>query len=186
VPQKVAEPVETRQAIAEIAGVSRETVRKAEVILGEADEPTKEALRRGTRKIHGVYQGLRGPRTSSSGKAVSAASATTAAPTAMEPGPRVAMAERLIELAGAILDELGNWRQQYPQDSAVGAFDLMEKHLRELQGYFRQKQHEMAERSVAVEVATGTPVPQGNKSAGIHQGSPGLQGGRPHGGSDVL
>jgi transposase-like protein len=159
VPQKVAEPLETRQAIAEIAGVSRETVRKAEVILTEADEPSKEALRRGKRKIHGVYQGLRRLRGASNGKAVSAASATTpGASTAMDPGLRVPMAERLIELAGAILEELDSWRQQYPQDSAVGAFPLMEKHLRELQGYFRKKQHEMAERSAAVEVAT---VPQG-------------------------
>jgi ParB-like chromosome segregation protein Spo0J len=158
VPQKVAEPVETRQAIAEIAGVSRETVRKAEVILGEADEPTKEALRRGKRKIHGVYQDLRGPRRSSNGKAVSAASATMPGrPTAREPGLRLPLAERLIELAGAILGALDNWRQQYPQDSVVGAFALMEKHLRELQEYFRKKQQEMAERSPAVEVtATAT------------------------------
>jgi hypothetical protein len=75
------------------------------------------------------------------------------------------MAERLIELAGAILEELANWRQQYPQDSAVGAFALMGKHLRELQGYFRKKQHEMAERSAAVEVAA---VQQVNESADIH------------------
>jgi biotin operon repressor len=158
VPQHFVEPLETRQAIAAIAGVSRETVRKAEVILEEADEPTKEALRRGKRKIHGVYQGLRGPRTASNGKAVSAASATMpGAPTAMEPGLRVPMAEQLIELAGAILEALANWRQQYPQDSAVGAFALMEKHLRELQAYFRQKQDEITKPSAAVEVpATST------------------------------
>jgi hypothetical protein len=159
VPQDFVEPVETRQAIAAIAGVSRETVRKAEVILQEGDEPTKDALRRGTRKIHGVYQGLRGPRPSSNGKAVSAASATSpGVPTVLEPGLRVPMAERLIELAGAILEELASWRQQYPQDPAVGAFALMEKHIREMQGYFRQKQHEMAERSAAVEVAATGPT----------------------------
>jgi biotin operon repressor len=182
--QNFAEPVETRQVIAEIAGVSRETVRKAEVIMADADEPTKEALRRGRRKIHGVYQSLRGPRTSPNGKAVAEASAPTpGAPTAMEPGQRVPMADRLIELAGAILDELANWRQQYPQDSAVEAFDLMEKHLRELQGYFRKKQHEMAERSAAVEVTT---VPQVTELAGIHQGSPSLLGEPLQGDSDVL
>jgi hypothetical protein len=42
---------DTKQAIADQAGVSRETVRKAEVVLQEADEPTKEALRRGERSI---------------------------------------------------------------------------------------------------------------------------------------
>jgi hypothetical protein len=147
--------VETRQAIATIAGVSRETVRKAEVILEEADEPTKEALRRGQRKIHGVYQSLRRQRAASTRKAVAEASATTpGAQTAMEPRLKVPMAERLIELAGAILEELDSWRRQYPQDSAVGAFALMENHLRELQGYFRKKQDEMAKPSAAVEVAT--------------------------------
>ncbi len=59
VPQNLAELVETLQAIAAVAGVSRETVRKAEAIMEEADEPTKEALRRGERSIHGVYVDLR-------------------------------------------------------------------------------------------------------------------------------
>jgi len=151
--------VETRQAIAEIAGVSRETIRKAERILTEADEPTKEALRRGTRNIHGVYQGLRRPRRASDGKAAAEVSATTpGASTAMEADRWVPMAERLIELAGVILEALASWRQQYPQDSAVGAFALMEKHLHELQGYFRKKQDEMAEGSAAVEVAATGPT----------------------------
>jgi hypothetical protein len=71
--------------------------------------------------------------------------------------PVYLFAERLIELSGAILAELDNWRRQYPQDSAVGAFALMAKHLRELQGYFRKKQHEMAKPCATVEVAaTGT------------------------------
>jgi hypothetical protein len=155
--QNLAGSQDTKQAIAKIAGVSRETVRKAEVIMTEADEPTKEALRRGTRKIHGVYQGLRGPRSASNRKAVAQTSATMpGAPTAMELGLRIPMAERLIELAGAILEALAGWRQQYPQYSAVGAFALMEKHLRELQAYFCQKQREMAERSAALEgTATG-------------------------------
>jgi ParB-like chromosome segregation protein Spo0J len=143
--QNLAGSQDTKQAIAKIAGVSRETVRKAEVIMTEADEPTKETLRRGKRKIHGVYQSLRGARTASNRKAAAEAAATTpAALPTMEPGLRVPMAERLIELAGAILDELATWRQQYPQDSAVGTFALMATHLRELQGYFRKKQHEMA------------------------------------------
>ena len=182
--QNLAGSQDTKQAIAKIAGVSRETVRKAEIIMTEADEPTKEALRRGKRKIHGIYQGLRGLRTASNRKVVAQTSVTTPkAPTVTEPSLREPMAERLIELAGAILEELASWRQQYPQDSAVGAFDLMEKHLRELQGYFRMKQHEMAERSAAVEVTT---VPQVTELAGIHQGSHSLLGEPLQGDSDVL
>jgi hypothetical protein len=59
VPQTFAQPGETRQAIADMAGVSRETVRKAEIIMREADEPTKQALRAGERSIQSVYHELR-------------------------------------------------------------------------------------------------------------------------------
>jgi hypothetical protein len=62
VPQTFAQPGETRQAIADLAGVSRETVRKAEIIVQEADEPIKQALRRRERSIQSVYQELRPPR----------------------------------------------------------------------------------------------------------------------------
>jgi hypothetical protein len=54
VPQTLAQPGETRQAIADMAGVSRETVRKAEIIMQEANEPIKQALRRGERSIQSV------------------------------------------------------------------------------------------------------------------------------------
>jgi hypothetical protein len=62
VPQTFAEPGETRQAIADMARVSRETVRKAEIIIQEADEPTKQVLRAGERSIQSVYHELRPPR----------------------------------------------------------------------------------------------------------------------------
>lgn len=158
VPQKLAEAVDTRKTLAKMAGISHETMRKAKVIAQEADEATKEMLRRGKRKIHGVYQGLRGPRSALNGKAVAEVSATTlGGPTAMEPGLRIPMTERLIELAGAILEALASWRQQYPQDSVVGAFPLMEKHLRELQSFFAKKQREISERFTSVEIPpTGT------------------------------
>jgi hypothetical protein len=42
-------PVDTKQSIGDIAGVSRETVRKAEVILHEADETLKDEIRKGHR-----------------------------------------------------------------------------------------------------------------------------------------
>jgi hypothetical protein len=45
-----------------MAGVSRETVRKAEVILKDADEPTKEALRKGEESIDAAYKKLRPPK----------------------------------------------------------------------------------------------------------------------------
>jgi ParB-like chromosome segregation protein Spo0J len=62
VPQTFAQPAETRQAIADMVGVSRETVRKAEIIMQEANEPIKQALRRGERSIQSVYHELRPPR----------------------------------------------------------------------------------------------------------------------------
>jgi hypothetical protein len=62
VPQKVAEAVDTRETLAQVASVSHETMRKAKVIAQEADEPIKQALRRGKRTIHGVYRELRPPR----------------------------------------------------------------------------------------------------------------------------
>jgi transposase-like protein len=43
--------------------------------------------------------------------------------------PQFVMARRIIDLAGAILDELASWRQQFPEDLTVHAFGLMEKKL---------------------------------------------------------
>jgi hypothetical protein len=45
-----------------MAGVSRETVRKAKIIMQEANEPTKQALRGGERSIQSVYHELRPPK----------------------------------------------------------------------------------------------------------------------------
>jgi hypothetical protein len=52
-------PVHTRTALAKVAGVSEDTMRKAKVITREADEPTKAALRRGEVTIHRAYVRLR-------------------------------------------------------------------------------------------------------------------------------
>jgi hypothetical protein len=59
VPQTFAEPLETREEIAKVAGVSRETVRKVETIQDEADEETKAKLRTGEMSIHAAYQATR-------------------------------------------------------------------------------------------------------------------------------
>ena len=59
VPQKSAKPpVETRKELAKVAGVSHDTLRKAEVIAEKADEDTKAALRRGDKgtSINKVYK----------------------------------------------------------------------------------------------------------------------------------
>jgi hypothetical protein len=86
-------------------------------------------------------------------------------------GPRVRMAERLIELADAILHELATWRQEFPRDLSIHAFSLMEQHLRELKSYFHKKHCDMRERSAAVEIPTdgnregllrGAPTPEGD------------------------
>jgi hypothetical protein len=162
--QNLAGSQDTKQAIAAIAGVSRETVRKAEVIMEEADEPTKEALRRGERSIHRTYQGVRRPRAASNGKATAETSdPTPATPTTMEPDPQVRMAERVIELAGTMWQALVTWREQFPQATWVPSFlrmetDLgkMEECLRDIQRRAREAhQGRMAEPSASVEV----PVP---------------------------
>jgi len=59
VPHKLAEALDTRATLAQMSQVSHETLRKAKVIAQEADERTKEALRRGERSIHSVYCELR-------------------------------------------------------------------------------------------------------------------------------
>src|SRR5262245_21686906 len=79
-------------AMAAAAGVSRATMAKVKVIDAEADEPTKAALRRGERKIHGVYRGLRGSRPASNRKGTAEASAAASmpsTPSAVAPDPQV-------------------------------------------------------------------------------------------------
>jgi hypothetical protein len=58
-------PVDTLKQMAQQAGIGRDTMHKAKVIAQEADEPTKAALRRGERTIHGAYQELHPPRPAS-------------------------------------------------------------------------------------------------------------------------
>ncbi len=61
VPQNSAEPKETRQELAEIGGVSHDTVSRTEYIASHADEETKEKLRRGEKgtSINKEYNRLR-------------------------------------------------------------------------------------------------------------------------------
>jgi hypothetical protein len=146
-------PLHTDREVAKLAGVSHDTVHKVRRLAKEADEPTKAALRRGERSIHAVHESLR-PRAASDKKAGAepyTAPATQVTPTPMEPPSQRGIAERLIDLAGAILHELAIWRQLYPQDGTVHAFHLMEKHLGDLQRYFRKKQQEMREDSATVD-----------------------------------
>jgi N6-adenosine-specific RNA methylase IME4 len=57
VPQKSAEaPVETRQELARIAGVSHDTIRKAEFLQEHADEKTKQELREGKVSINQAHR----------------------------------------------------------------------------------------------------------------------------------
>lgn len=165
VPHKLAEAVDTRETLAQVAHVSHETMRKAKVIAQAADEPTKEALRRGKRTIHGVYKDLRRPRTAANGKTAIEASSGPTMPGAHGPGetleetpheappdgdPRSSMARRLIELADTSLQVLANWRRRFPEGLSIQAFGLMEKHLHDLKSYF-QKKGAMSERSASVD-----------------------------------
>jgi hypothetical protein len=80
-------PAHTRAEVAKAAGVSEGTMHKVKVIVQEADEPTKEALRTGERSIHSVYQELRPPkpRPSSSVKGEE----STAHPPPLPPSSRI-------------------------------------------------------------------------------------------------
>jgi hypothetical protein len=148
VPHKLAEAVDTRETLAKMAGVSHETMRKAKAIAQKADEPTKESLRRGERSIHRVYQTLHRPRVASNGK--STAWASSAAPTQttsppMEPDPQVCMAERLIDLASTMRQELVTWREQFPQATWVQSFLRMESDLGKMEAYLRDIQRRARE-----------------------------------------
>jgi hypothetical protein len=148
-PQNSAEgfqPIETREELAQRAGVSHDTIRKVKAILKGADEPTKDALRRGTRSIHAVHKTL--PRRRPGPSATAAAAPAVPSPTPVHPmplelPPQLRMAQRLIDLAAVMLEELATWRQQSPHDAVVHAFGRMETHLTEIKDYFGKKYQEM-------------------------------------------
>ncbi len=158
--------IAAKQAIADHAGVSRETVRKAEVIMQEADEPTKEALRRGERSIHGVYTQLRPRQATSNGQP---------APTIPEPEEHIHMTDRLSELIAAMIElaeilrgELAGRRAQFPQATWAIAYDNMQHDLGKMQEFLQALAHRageaqdrrMAERAASVEgSAAGTTGP---------------------------
>lgn len=62
VPQHVAEAGEVREQIAKAAGVSREQVRRAEVVYAEADEETIAAMESGAKSVRSAYQEVRPPK----------------------------------------------------------------------------------------------------------------------------
>ena len=59
VPQKSSEPVETREELARIAGVSHDTIHKVEVIEKKAPEQVKSQLIAGDISIHQAYNDIR-------------------------------------------------------------------------------------------------------------------------------
>jgi hypothetical protein len=167
VPQKLAEAVDTRETLAQVAHVSHETM-KAKVITREADKPTKEELRRGKRTIHSVYNDLRRPRTAVSQKPViETSSESTTSPAHGHGETReemrrddgvggaspCMMARQLIELADTSLQVLAHWRRRFPEDLSIHAFGLMERHLRDLQRYFQTKLMEMSGRAASSEAS---------------------------------
>ena len=58
VPQKSAKPIDTREELAKLAGVSHDTIHKVEKIKEKASEEAKQALRRGEMSINQVYSGI--------------------------------------------------------------------------------------------------------------------------------
>jgi hypothetical protein len=64
IPQKSAKgfkPIDTRQEIAKLAGVSHDTVRKVEIIEKEATEEVKQATRKGEMSVNKAYQTTKNP-----------------------------------------------------------------------------------------------------------------------------
>ena len=64
VPQKSAEPIETRKEIARIAGVSHDTIYKAGIIAEKASDETKQLLRQGDTTINREFKELANPHVS--------------------------------------------------------------------------------------------------------------------------
>lgn len=58
--QKSDNPVDTKKELAKLAGVSHDTIHKAEVITEQADDETKDKLRKGEISINRAYKGLKG------------------------------------------------------------------------------------------------------------------------------
>jgi ParB-like chromosome segregation protein Spo0J len=60
-PQKSAEvsPIETREEVAKLAGISRDTIAKVKTILAEGTPEAKERLRAGESSIHKEYLGIK-------------------------------------------------------------------------------------------------------------------------------
>jgi hypothetical protein len=165
---KLAEAVDTRETLAQVADVSHETMRKAKVIAREADEPTKQALRRGKRTIHGVYKDLRCPRTAENQTTVIEPSSDPRTSLAhghgglceetphydrVDGASQCVLARQLVELADTALQLLAYWRRRFPEDLSVHAFGLMERHLRELQRYFQTKLVGTSERGASIEAS---------------------------------
>jgi hypothetical protein len=163
-----ANPVHTRTQLAQAAGVSEDTIRKVKVIHQEADEPTKEALRRGQRRIHGVYQELRRPRTAVTQPPVlDTLSEPTTAPghthgerreeTRHDHGADGAsqgmIAHQLVDLADTSLQVMAQWRRRFPEDLSIHAFGLIERHLRDLQRYFHTKLMDISEDAASDEAS---------------------------------
>lgn len=55
VPQKSAEPIDTRTELARVAGVSHDTIHKVETIEAKASEPVKQQVRSGEKSINQAY-----------------------------------------------------------------------------------------------------------------------------------
>jgi hypothetical protein len=139
-------PIQTDREVATLAAVSHGTVHKVRRFAQEADEATKDALRRGSRSIDAVHKTLPPRRPASSATAAAAPavpSPTPVTPAPVERPPRLQLAQRMIDLAEAMVQTLAEWRRQYPHDAVVHAFGRMEKHLTEIKDYFGRKLQEM-------------------------------------------
>ena len=151
--------------MAQLAHVSHDTAHKVRRIVQEADESSKEALRQGSRSIHAVHTSL--PRRRPASRTKAAATSAVTSPTPVSPSPvelppQLRMAQRLIDLAEGMLEELAAWRRQSPHDAVVHAFGQMEKHLTEIKDYFGKKFQAMHASFATGNIAAATPRPTDN------------------------
>jgi ParB-like chromosome segregation protein Spo0J len=134
-------PLDTREEVAKRAGVSHDTLRKAKVILHEADEPTKDALRRGERTIHGVYTELRRAPEKANEPEVADASSGPATPVVSRGHKKPTGAiwqERVVE----VRHHVEQLEQRHPVEDLVRTWslDVANGYLVELQQFIAQLQ----------------------------------------------
>ena len=110
-------PIHTRKELAKIAGLSEDTMRKAEVIMDKATDEDKQALREGRTSINKVYQKVKPPSkaTQAARKRAKEATARIDQEQKMSEGFRAAYLEMHSHLVGCRMEQ---WKGDTTQEAA--------------------------------------------------------------------